>query len=350
MPAVGAQQEEGSQLRSQVAQLQAELQKIRRQHIQTVEALKAENESLLKHNEMLQGEVGRLRRVESDRLVRSALDGAHERREARSSPMPSVSMAHSMPAEPSFSAHSASRPPRAPTPSAHFSRPASPPEAREYSEDLDASAVDLDDSLASSKSLLRALQGSQGPHSSHSEADTDGARGELDALLRAITAASSTPHTSTTAAATAASLESSFTVPPSQQHVLNGSIRSIQAQLAHVTEAQQQLLQRTGVSQARAQQAQEAASQAAEAAKQPLSAQLWQRIQAGVPGDRLDLFKSYLAQFTQGSLPLESLVTRARVLLVDSVAAGSSAGDGRPVASRSERESMVQAMQAELRK
>lgn len=314
------QQAEVAHLRGQVGGLSSQLEQARKHHVATVEALKAENESLLKHNEMLQGEVSRLRRVESDRLVRTALDRAVD---AVGSSTPGSRRSSGTAAEEARGTP-AGRPPRAPV-AAH----PTPPTGGGL-DTLDASLVGLEDSLASSKSLLRALQGGGA-----AEAAGDG---ELEALMHALTAASA-PLAATTP---------SPGPPPGPSpsgpgrsaagdHVLNSST-TIASQLQRVSAAQERLLSRAGA----------AEEPASPEPRGGLPDPWWAALAAAVPGDRVELLGNYLAAHQEGRLSRDSLLTRARVLLVDSVTVGAVTASGAPVASHAVRQRLVGSLAAAL--
>ena len=372
-----AQRSENAELQSELRSLHKQLEHNRRQQVQTVEALRAENESLMKHNDMLQGEVSRLRRVESDRIVRSALDQSSDGRDthessslhrewANSSSQPlGVPVDSPAPSSGHFStstqsaykvnAHGLGRPPRVP----------SHPASSGYSGvgvgsmfDLDTSGVSpaggahgssgadsMDDSIASSRSLLRALQGST-PAPLPAQPD-GGDDGELALLMSALSAAAG-PSSSSNAGATASmatSTASTATSTPGRavpgDHVLNSTRGSVAEQLQRVSAAQSRLSASTKAAATSATQ-QVRSPNAKDGAAARLGEEWWEQLVHSVPGDRVDLLQSYLRQHDNGKLSASSLATRARVLLVDSVNSAARTSAGGAVASKAVREGLVQ--------
>jgi len=364
------QRSENAELQSELRSLQNQLDHNRRQQVQTVEALRAENESLMKHNDMLQTEVSRLRRVESDRIVRSALDQSTEVRDvhdvsstvqrgwasgnsqqplerSRVEAAPTSTSAGQMRLHTS-SASVSGRPPRMPThPSFSMSAGgmfdldtsgvAASPEARGG-----AGAGGMDDSIASSRSLLRALQGTAlSPHAPPSSADD----GELAMLMSALSAAAAPSNSAPPAPSNAASTASTTSNTPGRSvpgdHVLNSTRGSVAEQLQRVAAAQSRLAGSTRPAAASAaQQTRRAGAHDGTAAV--LGDDWWQGLAHAVPADRVELLQSYLRQHDTGKLSASSLATRARVLLVDSVTSTARTASGGTVASKATRETLVQ--------
>ncbi len=234
------------------------------------------------------------------------------------------------------------RPPRAPA----------PPSSGAF--ELDTSGVhastagvqggndSMNDSIASSRSLLRALQGTGSASVGTAAADD----GELAALMSALSAAA--PSSSTAAAGAtsgAVSTASTATSTPGRSapgdHVLNNTRGSVAEQLQRVAAAQSRLAASTREAAASAQE-QTRAPGARQGTAAALSDQWWNDLAHAVPADRVDLLRSYLAQHDAGKLSASSLATRARVLLVDSVTSAARTASGGAVASKSSREALVQ--------
>jgi hypothetical protein len=117
--------------------------------------------------------------------------------------------------------------------------------------------------------------------------------------------------------------------------ILQGTRGALAGQLARVSAAQSRLSSSSTGSAAA--QTQPASSGIAA----QLSDDWWRRLMASVPGDRVDLLRSYMGQHEGGRLSSASLCTRARVLLVDSVTSTARTAAGGMVASKAQREDLV---------